>query len=90
MRNDTLFYEKQHVVLWEMTRRFTKKMLVLFLDSERIYDECQMFRPKAICFTSLYGLSKAQYAKKDFSKDEKQRNSRYFSLFEREIVYLQL
>ena len=70
MKSDTLFYEKRHVVLWEMTRRFTKKMLVLFLDSERIYDECQMFRPKAICFTSLYGLSKAQYAKKDFSTDE--------------------
>lgn len=90
MKSDTLFYEKRHVVLWEMTRRFTKKMLVLFFDSKRIYDECQMFRPKAICFPSSYGLSKAQYAKKDFSKDEKQRNSRYFSLFEREIVYLQL
>ena len=90
MKSDTSFYEKWHVVLCKTTRRFTKKMFVLFLDSERIYDECQMFRPKAICFTSLYGLSKAQYAKKDFSKDEKQRNSRYFSLFEREIVYLQL
>ena len=89
-RNDTLFYEERHVVLRRMTRCFTKKMLALFPDSERRYDECQMFRPKAICFPSSYGLSKAQCVKKDFSKDEKQRNSRYFSLFEREIVYLQL
>ena len=90
MRNDTSFYEERHVVLRRMTRCFTKKMLVLFPDSERRYDECQMFRPKAIWFPSSYGLSKAQCVKKDFSKDEKQRNSRYFSLFEREIVYLQL
>ena len=24
MKNDTLFYEKRHVVLWKTTRQFTK------------------------------------------------------------------
>lgn len=60
MKSDTLFYEKRHVVLCETTRRFTKKMLILFPNSERGYDECQMFRPTAIYFTSLYGLSNVQ------------------------------
>lgn len=69
-KNDPSFYEKWAVVLWKVTRRFTKKMLVLFSNRVIRYNESPMHSPKAICFPFLSGVSKAQYAKKDFSTDE--------------------